>query len=223
MLQAPNECIGEAMEKLTKEQFYSEGRQVLFETLVELHDGGDPVELISLTTTLRDRKQLDLVGGASELAEILTFAPSAAHFSYYAGILRDKYPTCAKSSKASNDHIKKAYDDVPSVNDLLDGYERDVLGQFVKDSTAKTGFARCGIRSWSRFISLKSCLRNKDALTGSLHRLQGLRRHDQRSPRRRNDHHRRPAFHGENFLRHEHRGKRCVGAECSGRGGSVWK
>ena len=64
MLQAPSECIGEAMEgKLFAELFYSEGRQILYRTIVELYDNGQPADPIALTDLLRDRKQLDLVGG----------------------------------------------------------------------------------------------------------------------------------------------------------------
>lgn len=126
MLQAPNECIGEAMEKLKAEQFYNPGRRVLFETLVELQDAGKPVDLITVNTLLIDRDQLEEVGGAAEIADILSFAPSAAHFDYYAEILRDKY-TLREIIGACNENIQTAYGEVPRVDDLLDGFERDVL------------------------------------------------------------------------------------------------
>jgi len=126
MLQAPNECIGEAMEKLKSDQFYNEGRRILFETAIELFDGGKPVDLISLNTILIDRDQLDMVGGPGEIADILSFAPSAAHFDYYAEILRDKY-TLREIINAANESIQRSYGEVARVDDLLDNFERDVL------------------------------------------------------------------------------------------------
>lgn len=127
MLQAPSECIGQAMEgKLFPELFYNEGRQILYRTIVELYDEGKPADPIAMTDLLRDRRQLDLIGGPSELAEILTFVASAADFGYYSGKLKDKY-ILRQVISASNANISKAYDDVPSVTDLLDGFERDVL------------------------------------------------------------------------------------------------
>lgn len=126
MLQAPNECVGEAMVRLKKDQFYSPGRQILFETIVELHDNGQPVDIVAITQLLGDRKMLDQVGGPAELAEILTFAPSAAHFGYYADIIRDKF-VLREIIKSANENIGRAYEEVPSVAALLDEFEQEVL------------------------------------------------------------------------------------------------
>ncbi len=134
MLQAPNECIGEAMVKLNSDQFYSPSRQILFETIVELHDNGQPVDIVALTQLLGDRKQLEQAGGPAELAEILTFAPSAAHFGYYSDIIRDKF-VLREVIRSSNENIGRAYDEVPSVAALLDEFEREVLA--IRESVDK--------------------------------------------------------------------------------------
>lgn len=126
MMQAPNECIGEAALKLSKEQFYNPGRQVLFEAIAKIHDDGRPVDLISLSTYLKDRNKLDFVGGVAELADILGFAPAAAHFDFYAEIVRDKH-TLREVIRAGNENISRAYSEVSSVVDLVDGFERDVF------------------------------------------------------------------------------------------------
>ncbi|MFT5468904.1 MAG: replicative DNA helicase [Verrucomicrobiales bacterium] len=127
MLQAPSECIGEAMEgKLFADLFYSEGRQILYRTIVELYDNGQPANPIALTDLLRDRKQLDLVGGPSAIAEVMRFVASAADFGYYTGKLREKF-ILRRIISTSNAFIAKAYDEVPNITDLLDAYERDVL------------------------------------------------------------------------------------------------
>jgi len=126
MLQAPNDCVGEATIKLASEQFYNPGRRTLFEAILKLHDDGHPVDIIALTTYLRDRSKLDEVGGAAEIADILSFAPAAAHFDFYAEVVRDKF-VLREVIRAGSENIAKAYGEVPSVADLLDGYERDVL------------------------------------------------------------------------------------------------
>lgn len=127
MLQAPSECIGEAMEgKLFADLFYHEGRQILYQTIVELYDNGQPANPIALTDLLRDRKQLDIVGGPAAIAEIMRFVASAADFGYYTEKLREKF-ILRQIIKTSNHFSARAYDEVPNITDLLDAYERDVL------------------------------------------------------------------------------------------------
>lgn len=126
MLQAPNECITEATVKLSGSQFFSPARQTLFESMLKLHDEGHPVDLISLTTSLRDRNKLEEVGGAAEIADILSFAPAAAHFQFYADIVRDKH-ILREVIRTGNENIDRAYGEIASVADLLDGFERDVF------------------------------------------------------------------------------------------------
>jgi replicative DNA helicase len=90
MMQAPGEVIDEVRLQLAPSAFYSAGRRLLFETIIELHDEGKPIDLIMLNTLLIDRNKLDYVGGPGEIALILSFAPSAAYVDHYVGIVREK-------------------------------------------------------------------------------------------------------------------------------------
>jgi replicative DNA helicase len=126
MMQDPNACIGEATIRLSERQFYHRGRRILFALMVELHDQGHPVDVVSLTSALRDRKQLDQIGGAAELVTIMRYAPSAAQFNYYAKILRNKF-VLRQIISTSSETIERCYDGAGGVDGLLDGYERDVL------------------------------------------------------------------------------------------------
>jgi len=126
MMQDPNACIGEATIRLSEMQFYHRGRRILYGLMVELHDQGHPVNLVSLSAALRDRKQLDYVGGAAELVTIMRYAPSPAQFEYYAKILRNKF-VLRQIISTSSETIERCYDGRAPVDGLLDGYERDVL------------------------------------------------------------------------------------------------
>ena len=126
MLQDPANCIGDATITIGSRQFYDRGRATLFSTIVELHDTSQPVDLISLTTLLRDRKQLDLVGGPAELVNLMRFAPSPGQFSYYAKILRNKF-VLRQIIETSQETIERCFDGTASMETLLDSYEADVL------------------------------------------------------------------------------------------------
>ena len=55
---------------------------------------GDPIDLITLSNSLKDRKQLDSVGGAVYLARWWT-TPSAANVAHYAKIIKNKASSAA--------------------------------------------------------------------------------------------------------------------------------
>jgi replicative DNA helicase len=59
--------------------------------LVELWNAGQGIDLITFTQVLRDRSQLDAVGGAAFVTSLFTFVPTAANVGHYIDIIRDKY------------------------------------------------------------------------------------------------------------------------------------
>ena len=126
MMQDPANTIGEATIKIGARQFYDKGRSILFATMVEMYDSSLPVDIISLTTVLKDRKLLEKVGGPAELVNIMRYAPSAGQFSYYAKVLRNKF-VLRQIIETSQKTIENCYEGQTTVDGLLDGYEADVL------------------------------------------------------------------------------------------------
>ena len=75
---------------LAAREFYADKHRVIYETMVELHKKGDPIDLISLSTRLEDTKQLDRIGGNAYLSELADAVPSASNAEYYARIVKSK-------------------------------------------------------------------------------------------------------------------------------------
>jgi hypothetical protein len=71
--------------------FHHPANRLLYTVLKDFHEGGRrPVEYIALTGYLRDRGQLDGIGGAGMLSELLNFIPTPTHYGYYKRRLKDK-------------------------------------------------------------------------------------------------------------------------------------
>jgi replicative DNA helicase len=127
MLQDPQEYIGAAIEeKLTKEHFYLPSHSTLFGFLVELFEGGQEVELVSLVQRLLDRGLLDRVGGPSALTDLYTYAPSPGHFRHHLQHVKDKF-VLRSIIQNSNEAIARAYDAPDEVAALLDSVEASIL------------------------------------------------------------------------------------------------
>jgi replicative DNA helicase len=79
-----------AMERITSEDFYRNSHQKIFEAILELAEQQDPVDLITLTSKLQDKQELDDIGGVQYLSELANAVPTAANVDYYAQIVEEK-------------------------------------------------------------------------------------------------------------------------------------
>jgi replicative DNA helicase len=127
MLQDPQEYIGVAIEeRLTQTHFYLPSHSTLFGFLIELFEGGQEVELVSLVQRLIDRGLLDRVGGPSALTDLYTYAPSPGHFRHHLQHVKDKF-VLRSIIQNSNEAIAQAYDAPDEVASLLDTVEAKML------------------------------------------------------------------------------------------------
>ena len=75
---------------LRAEHFYRDAHRKIFGAMVELNERGSPVDIVTLTEGLRQRGQLQDVGGATFIAELANRVPTAANAEHYARIVREK-------------------------------------------------------------------------------------------------------------------------------------
>ena len=72
------------------EDFSDESCQILYRHLRELHDANRRIDATIVLEQLRSKGDLDRIGGAAALAEVIESVPHAAHASHYAQIVHDK-------------------------------------------------------------------------------------------------------------------------------------
>lgn len=84
------DAIATVVELIQPTDFYREAHRVIYQAIADLFERGEPVDLISLTDLLRNRGQLDGVGGAAYVGLLLNSVPTAANVEYYARIVMQK-------------------------------------------------------------------------------------------------------------------------------------
>jgi replicative DNA helicase len=70
MLSNPADCIDDAAEKLTREDFFNPCHQVLFSALLDMRNSGKPIDATTVYRYLADRHLADAAGGAAFLGEL---------------------------------------------------------------------------------------------------------------------------------------------------------
>ncbi len=126
MLISPREVIAECVEKITADYFYIPAHQTIFDTMVELWNAGQGIDLITFTQVLRDRNLLDAVGGPAFVTSLFTFVPTSANVGYYLEIVRDKY-ILRQIILAATESVRRAYEEQDEVNLLLDEVEQKIM------------------------------------------------------------------------------------------------
>ena len=127
-LLSPNDSLGICLEKLPRAEgvFYDLRHQTIFEVLVEMYDAKTPIDLITVQQKLKDRGQLDSIGGVEYLGALQDGVPSAANLGYYLDIVREKQ-LLRKMITTCTEAVGRAYDYEGELDSLLDEVERDVL------------------------------------------------------------------------------------------------
>lgn len=114
-------CYLDAKEKIhDKEVFYDIRHQMIWESLDEKQD------IITLQQRLKDKGELEHVGGIPYLSQIQNCVPSAANLSYYLDSLYEKY-LLRKMISVCTEVVGRAYDYSGEVEALMDEVERDIL------------------------------------------------------------------------------------------------
>ena len=88
-LMLDNERWDTVAEKVVAKDFYSRPHRIIFEATAALLEGGQPLDLITLSEHLERSDKLDGVGGFAYLAELAKNTPSAANILAYADIVRE--------------------------------------------------------------------------------------------------------------------------------------
>lgn len=128
VLLAPNEGLGICIEKFKRgsEVFYDLRHQMLFDTLAEMYDGKEPIDVHTVQEKLKGKGQLEAIGGITYLSALPDCVPSAANLGYYIEIVRDKH-VLRKMIQTCTSAVARVYEQEGEVDALLDEVERDVL------------------------------------------------------------------------------------------------
>jgi replicative DNA helicase len=128
VLLSPNDCLGECIEKFKAgaEVFYDLRHQTIFETVIEMYDQREAIDIITLQQRLKNKQRLEEVGGLAYLTALPDTVPSAANWSYYVEIVLEKY-ILRKMIHTCTEVVGRVYDHEGEVDALLDEVERDIL------------------------------------------------------------------------------------------------
>lgn len=121
-----NSTLYDVLERLVPEDFYRSTHQKIFSGIIDLFQKNEPIDLVTLTNLLKEKGDLEAIGGATYLAKLVDTAPVAVNAQYYAKIIHDKSSLRQLIHKASI-ITKRCYEDRGDVQDMIDFAEKAVF------------------------------------------------------------------------------------------------
>lgn len=151
-------------DKISNEDFYDRRHGIIYDAILRLYEQNKPVDLLTLSSTLNDRGDLEQVGGASYLTELTNAVPTAAHGEHYADIVAEK-ALRRKLIKASEDITSMSFsDNTTSVQEILEQAEARLFS--VSQRTLKQDLVSIEQILAEGFDRLDELHKNKGALRG---------------------------------------------------------
>ncbi len=148
---------------VTADDFYSSANGLIFETILELFEKKQAIDILSLSSRLDEKRLLEQVGGRTYLVTLTNQTPSAAHVVSYAQIIQRK-ATLRRLISAANNILELGYHEEKEVDDVLDKAEQSIFG--VSQKYLKEKFTHIREILASAFDRIDELHREKGKLRG---------------------------------------------------------
>ena len=134
-LMIDKDAIIKVADLLSPEDFYLKTHEHIYAAILELFEKRSPIDILTLTTLLEDKNQLQGIGGSSYLAELANTVPTATHVFQYSIIVKQK-ATLRRLLKAGQNITALGYEEAEELETLLEKAEQSLFAvsqTFFKD------------------------------------------------------------------------------------------
>ena len=108
------------------EDFYKDIHREIYSAMLDLFEKMDPIDIMSVSTRLKEKEKLEKVGGSAYLTSLINTVPTATHVTNYAKTVSEK-KVLRDLISASAEIGLDAFDESQDVDVLLDKAEKRVF------------------------------------------------------------------------------------------------
>jgi len=159
-----NEALPQAIEILPDETpFYKPSHKKIYLAILSLFEKNEPIDLITLSNELKQKDQLEDVGGLDYLSALVDSLPTAANIHSHSKIVKEK-ALLRRLISVGTDTVNRAYDENEDVDSLLDRVESQVFD--IAQHKINQGFT--GLKSVLKesFLTIEKLFEKKEQVTG---------------------------------------------------------
>ncbi len=158
-----NDAINRVIEIIRPEDFYRESHRKIYQAIIELYQGNEPADLVTVTNLLKKKGMLEEAGGASYLSDLVDKVPTAANIASYCRIIREK-AIVRELILGANAIVEKGFEDSQDVDEYLDNAEKIIFE--IAQRKLKQGFFPIKEVVRDSFKAIEQLYEKKELITG---------------------------------------------------------
>jgi replicative DNA helicase len=108
--------------------FYKDAHTKIYECIIELYDKNEPIDILTLSTRLEEKKLLEAIGGRSYLAELTNTVPTASNILHYAHIVHRKATRRRLLTASQEINLLSYQEEMDDIEKLLDQAQQHLFG-----------------------------------------------------------------------------------------------
>ena len=129
--------LAKVADLLIPEDFYRPNHQKIYTAMIELFSRSEPIDILTVSSRLKEKNELEEIGGMSYLSELVNLVPTSSHIDHYGKIVNKKR-VLRDLINASYNISELAREEKKDVEDVLDQAEQEIFK--ISQRTAGPGF-----------------------------------------------------------------------------------
>lgn len=126
-LMLDKEAVFRIADMLRPADFYKPAHQVVFQSILDLVENKEPTDVVTVKGRLKEKGELEAIGGMSYLTSLVNMVPTAANVHHYARTVQRKR-IHRDLIEAASTISEIAYEEEKDVERLLDEAEQKIFG-----------------------------------------------------------------------------------------------
>lgn len=158
-----NDIFARSLEVLGAEDFYKSGHKAIFVAMQELFDVNEAIDFLTLSEKLRQKSELEAVGGLEYLEHLEGLVPTAEALSYHAKIVRGKR-ILRDLIETATGIVTSSYENLGDVDSILDRAEQSIFQ--ISEKKTKRSYYRINEVIKESFIHIEKLFEKPGLVTG---------------------------------------------------------
>lgn len=130
---------------LVPADFYKPAHTKIYEAILGLFEKHQPIDILSVTSKLKESDDLKEIGGSSYLTKLIESVPTSSHIEHYAKIVKEK-KVLRDLINTSAEITEKAFEPSEDIEDLLDNIEQKIFAISQRSLPQKFSAIKEGLR-----------------------------------------------------------------------------
>ncbi len=120
------DAIIKIADALMPQDFYKDAHKIIYEVIKDLYSGQEPIDIITLSNRLEEKKKIDVVGGRSYLAKLSNTVATSGNIVNYSNIIQRK-ATLRRLQQAAAEISRLSFAEERDIDEVLDETEKKIF------------------------------------------------------------------------------------------------